>query len=145
MPGQPSPRFHVEAWLPFRNCEMVYWYILLDKTCLMRSHVLQHEIIEISKSIIIVVSCKEIIIIPNSSCALDLVILIGTKMCFIKLTVYAVQLLWWAWMLAAVDGFSPASAAYCKKTRLHFYETLHFLGIDVNRVFRYWYKLKLCC
>ena len=25
VPGQPSPRFHVEAWLPFRNCEMVYW------------------------------------------------------------------------------------------------------------------------
>ena len=22
VPGQPSPRFHVEAWLPFRNCEM---------------------------------------------------------------------------------------------------------------------------
>ena len=20
--GQPLPRFHVEAWLPFRNCEM---------------------------------------------------------------------------------------------------------------------------
>ena len=24
VPGQPSPRFHVEAWLPFRNCEMDY-------------------------------------------------------------------------------------------------------------------------
>ena len=23
MPGQPSPRFHVEAWLPFSNREMV--------------------------------------------------------------------------------------------------------------------------
>ena len=23
-PGQPSPRFHVEAWLPFRNREMDY-------------------------------------------------------------------------------------------------------------------------
>ena len=22
--GQPSSRFHVEAWLPFRNCEIVY-------------------------------------------------------------------------------------------------------------------------
>ena len=22
--GQPSPRFHVKAWLPFRNCEMDY-------------------------------------------------------------------------------------------------------------------------
>ena len=22
VPGQPSPRFHVEAWLPFRNREM---------------------------------------------------------------------------------------------------------------------------
>ena len=22
--AQPSPRFHVEAWLPFRNCEMGY-------------------------------------------------------------------------------------------------------------------------
>ena len=22
---QPSPRFHVKAWLPFRNCEMDYW------------------------------------------------------------------------------------------------------------------------
>ena len=25
VPGQTSPRFHVEAWLPFRNCEMEYW------------------------------------------------------------------------------------------------------------------------
>ena len=24
VPGQPSPRFHVEVWLPFRNCEMDY-------------------------------------------------------------------------------------------------------------------------
>ena len=24
VPGQPSPRFHVEAWLPFRNREMDY-------------------------------------------------------------------------------------------------------------------------
>ena len=24
VPAQPSPRFHVEAWLPFRNCEMDY-------------------------------------------------------------------------------------------------------------------------
>ena len=24
-PGQPSPRFHVEAWFPFRNCEMDYY------------------------------------------------------------------------------------------------------------------------
>ena len=23
--GQPSPRFHVEAWLPFRNCEIDYY------------------------------------------------------------------------------------------------------------------------
>ena len=23
--GQPSPRFHVEAWLLFRNCEMDYF------------------------------------------------------------------------------------------------------------------------
>ena len=22
--GQSSPRFHVEAWLPFRNCDMGY-------------------------------------------------------------------------------------------------------------------------
>ena len=22
---QPLPRFHVEAWLPFRNCEMDYY------------------------------------------------------------------------------------------------------------------------
>ena len=22
VPAQPSPRFHAEAWLPFRNCEM---------------------------------------------------------------------------------------------------------------------------
>ena len=22
--GQPSSQFHVEAWLPFRNCEVVY-------------------------------------------------------------------------------------------------------------------------
>ena len=25
--GQPSSRFHVEAWLPFRNCEMVHYGI----------------------------------------------------------------------------------------------------------------------
>ena len=25
--GQPSSRFHVEAWLPFRNCEMVYYVL----------------------------------------------------------------------------------------------------------------------
>ena len=24
VPGQPSPWFHAEAWLPFRNCEMDY-------------------------------------------------------------------------------------------------------------------------
>ena len=24
VPTQPSPRFHVEAWLPFRNREMNY-------------------------------------------------------------------------------------------------------------------------
>ena len=24
VPGQPLPRFHVEAWLPFRKCEMDY-------------------------------------------------------------------------------------------------------------------------
>ena len=24
--GQPSPRFHVEAWLPFRNCEIDYYW-----------------------------------------------------------------------------------------------------------------------
>ena len=27
--GQPSPRFHVEAWLPFKNCEMDYFKILV--------------------------------------------------------------------------------------------------------------------
>ena len=26
VPGQPWPRFHAEAWLPFRNCEMDYLY-----------------------------------------------------------------------------------------------------------------------
>ena len=26
--GQPSPRFHVEAWLPFRNCEMDYFLVI---------------------------------------------------------------------------------------------------------------------
>ena len=25
VPAQPSRRFHVEAWLPFRNCEMDYF------------------------------------------------------------------------------------------------------------------------
>ena len=25
--SQPSLRFHVEAWLPFRNCEMDYQYV----------------------------------------------------------------------------------------------------------------------
>ena len=28
--GQPLPRFHVEAWLPFRNCEMAYLVIFAD-------------------------------------------------------------------------------------------------------------------
>ena len=28
--GQPSPRFHVEAWLPFKNCEMVYYSDLYE-------------------------------------------------------------------------------------------------------------------
>ena len=27
VPGLPSPRFHVEAWLPFRNREMDYYMI----------------------------------------------------------------------------------------------------------------------
>ena len=35
--GQPSPRFSVGAWLPFRNCEMVYfadlWAYPAKKTC----------------------------------------------------------------------------------------------------------------
>ena len=26
VPTQPSPRFHVDAWLPFRNCENDYWH-----------------------------------------------------------------------------------------------------------------------
>ena len=26
--GHPRPQFHVEAWLPFRNCEMVYSVVL---------------------------------------------------------------------------------------------------------------------
>ena len=26
VPTQPSPRFHVEAWLPFKNREMDYYY-----------------------------------------------------------------------------------------------------------------------
>ena len=26
VPGQPSPRFYLEAWLPFRNCEMDYYH-----------------------------------------------------------------------------------------------------------------------
>ena len=29
VPTQPSPRFHVEAWLPFRNREMDYWKLLI--------------------------------------------------------------------------------------------------------------------
>ena len=28
VPGQPSPRFNVEAWLAFKNCEMDYCAIL---------------------------------------------------------------------------------------------------------------------
>ena len=26
VPDQPSPRFNVEAWLPFRSCEIDYWH-----------------------------------------------------------------------------------------------------------------------
>ena len=37
VPGQPLPRFHIEAWLPFRNCEMVYG--VLPETVLFRRHV----------------------------------------------------------------------------------------------------------
>ena len=32
MRGQPSPRFHVEAWLAFRNCEMDYCQDLLRQS-----------------------------------------------------------------------------------------------------------------
>ena len=28
VPTQPSPRFHVEAWLPFRNREMDYSFTM---------------------------------------------------------------------------------------------------------------------
>ena len=31
--AQPSPRFHVEAWLPFRNCEMAYLNFLWLRKC----------------------------------------------------------------------------------------------------------------
>ena len=31
VPGQPSPRFHVEAWLPFRNHEMDMSFYIADK------------------------------------------------------------------------------------------------------------------
>ena len=34
VPGQPSPRFHMEAWLPFRNREMDYLTALYTKTVL---------------------------------------------------------------------------------------------------------------
>ena len=37
--GQPSPRFHIEAWLPFRNCEMDY--LLIEKPVL-PSHTLNN-------------------------------------------------------------------------------------------------------
>ena len=29
VPAQPSPQFHGEAWLPFRNREMDYCYVAL--------------------------------------------------------------------------------------------------------------------
>ena len=32
VPTQPSPRFHVEAWLPFRNCEKDYLYFNMSPT-----------------------------------------------------------------------------------------------------------------
>ena len=31
--GQPSSRFHVEAWLPFRNYEMMYYTLTLPLLC----------------------------------------------------------------------------------------------------------------
>ena len=34
VPTQPSPRFHVEAWLPFRNCEMDYCFFMFLITTL---------------------------------------------------------------------------------------------------------------
>ena len=30
--GQPLPQFHVEAWLPFRNCEMDYYRVSKKKS-----------------------------------------------------------------------------------------------------------------
>ena len=34
VPSQPSPQFHVEAWLPFRNCEMVYSNLWMERVLL---------------------------------------------------------------------------------------------------------------
>ena len=36
VPAQSSPRFHVEAWFPFRNCEMDYWVFRNGLRCIFK-------------------------------------------------------------------------------------------------------------
>ena len=42
VPTQPSPRFHVEAWLPFRNCEKDYYRV--RSYVGFKTYKLQHDI-----------------------------------------------------------------------------------------------------
>ena len=71
VPTQPSPRFHVEAWLPFRNREMDYWRLrgVLDPLSIANETlVLIHDIVAAQGSpflvdIIIIIIIMIIIII----------------------------------------------------------------------------------
>ena len=44
VPAQPSPRFHVEAWLPFRNREMDYCSVKTKVGMLMKRNVSMPDI-----------------------------------------------------------------------------------------------------
>ena len=48
VPGQPLPRFHVEAWLPFRNCEMDHSHRFVHCLVLLRSFFASFGFVSIS-------------------------------------------------------------------------------------------------
>ena len=52
--AHPSPRFHIEAWLPFRNCEMDYWPCILVSPNLKSQQRIytKHIIFAINKSVL---------------------------------------------------------------------------------------------
>ena len=60
VPGQPSPRFHVKAWLPSRSREMDYYRPWL--TC-----VIIHVVIVIAFVIVIDVTARDLIVVIRLS------------------------------------------------------------------------------